>query len=345
MAGLKSALERAVGRFVVGLPDGVVARLAGTPISRDGRTLDAQVQLGLVSQKAAGLKPAHVLGHDAARRDMEKNGNLFAPDPLPAIASVVDTSVAGVPARIYRPLGGPGTQALPALLYFHGGGHTVGSLNSHAGVCQVLCAGLGAVVVAVDYRLAPEHRFPAAIDDCSAAFRATVADAAALGIDPARVAVGGDSAGGNLAAVVCLDPRHDVVRPRAQLLIYPVVDMTMSFPSIESLGHGFYLERDTVAWFCANYLGDVDPKHPRASPWFAADLAGLPPAVVVTAGFDPLRDEGNAFATRLAQAGVAVDHREYPSLFHGFFNTSGVIRAASVAVQETISLLRARLQP
>jgi acetyl esterase len=336
-------LQKAIGRRMLGLPDALVRRLAGPPIERDGRVLDPQVQLALRSQKAAGMRPAHVAGVHAARLAMAHDGTLLDPDPLPQIASRQEQAIAGRRALVYRPLIGADAPPPPALVYLHGGGHVLGSPESHAGVCQLLCAGLQAVVVAPDYRLAPEHPFPAAFDDAFAVFRAVVAEAAVLGVDPLRVAVGGDSAGGNLAAAVALQTREDVVRPRAQLLIYPVVDLTMSFPSVSALGRGFFLEQDTIAWFRAHYLAGQDPKDPRASPWHAPDLRGAAPAVVVTAGFDPLRDEGNAYADRLRAAGVEVSHREYGGLFHGFFNTSGVIRQSKAAVAETTALLAALL--
>ncbi len=248
----------------------------------------------------------------------------------------------GLPVRIYKPHGLP-TRG-PALMFLHGGGFVAGSLESHDLVCQAIAARTPCTVVSVDYRLAPEHPFPAAADDATTAFRAMVKDASALDIDPNRIAVGGDSAGGNLSAVVSLDTRYDDVKPCFQLLVYPVVDMTMSFPSIEIFAHGFFLEVESIRWYRDQYLGadTGDPKRrdPRASPWFAKDLAGLPAAMVVTAGFDPLRDEGDAYAKRLAAFGVATEHRSHASLFHGFLNTTGVIHAAEDALAGMIVSLK-----
>jgi acetyl esterase len=276
---------------------------------------------------------------------MEINAAMLAPPPRP-VEHVLDTMFPGpggqIPVRIYRPLRAP--HPTPALVYFHGGGFVVGSLQSHDAVCRILADEARCVVVSVDYRLAPEHRFPAAADDAVAAFRQVAERAEELGIDARRIAVGGDSAGGNLAAVVSLDTRGEKVQPVMQLLIYPAVDLTMSFPSIRSLGKGFFLEQATMEWFVERYVPRVEDRtDPRASPWHHKDVRSVPRAAVFTAGFDPLRDEGDAFARKLAEAGVAVKHVCHRGMFHGFVNASGGLTNARPAVSEIAAALRSGL--
>lgn len=322
-----------------------IRALAGKPIERDGRVLDPQAQLALLAAKRAGKKPGYELGLEADRRDMDISGRQLGPRPA-SLAWIENRMLGGLPVRIYRPHGIP--KPAPALMYLHGGGFTSGSLESHDLVCQATAAETPCTVVSVDYRLGPEHPFPAAIDDATKIFRTMVTDAATLGIDPNRIAVGGDSAGGNLSAVVALDTRNDAVKPCFQMLIYPAVDMTMSFPSIDIFDRGFFLEKESIRWYRGNYIGhdatDAEKRDPRASPWFAKDLSGLPKALVVTAGFDPLRDEGDAYAKRLAASGVEVEHKSYASLFHGFWNTTGIIHAARGAFDDAIRSLRTALQ-
>lgn len=338
-------IETAFARALLSLPLPVVRALAGKPIARDGRVLDAQAQLIIRIAARVGKRPSHEIGVEKSREELDTSGNTLAPLGI-ALASDVDTTLANVPVRIYTPHNASGA----ALVYFHGGGHTSGSIRSHDNMCRGMAARARCVIASVDYRRAPEHRFPAAADDCIAAFRALVADAARFNVNATRIGVGGDSAGGNLAAVVALATIDDVIKPRVQLLVYPVVDLTMSFPSIETLGHGFMLEKETIAWFRANYLGasptDAQLKDPKASPFFARDedLARTPPAIVVTAGFDPLRDEGDAYAQRLATAGVRVVHKSYAGMWHGFWNTSGVIREAARAFDEVNDELARALQ-
>jgi acetyl esterase len=286
-----------------------------------------------------GKEPSYKMTVAAARAELELSGNQLG--PVTRDVTSEDRKIGGLRMRVYRPRAG---DAKGALVFFHGGGHTIGSLDSHDSACRRVASQTPCVVVSVDYRLAPEHPFPAAADDATAGFRAVALEAAALGIDRDRIAVGGDSAGGNLAAVVALDTRGDEVKPCFQLLVYPVVDLTMSSPSIDVFATGFLLEKETIVWFRRHYLGDQDRKNPRASPWFAESLAGLPPALVVTAGFDPLRDEGDAYAKRLAEAGVAVEHRSYPGLFHGFWNTTGVIREARRAFDASVASLSRALR-
>ncbi|MEI2705566.1 MAG: alpha/beta hydrolase [Ilumatobacteraceae bacterium] len=235
-----------------------------------------------------------------------------------AVHEVRDLDAGGVPARLYRPSAG---EELGLLVFFHGGGWVIGDLDSHDNVCRALANGSGQAVLSVDYRLAPEHKYPAALEDAVTATRWAHANAAALGCDPGRLAVGGDSAGGNLAAVVA---QMGVAPLRFQLLVYPVTDCTMAQPSYATNGAGYFLTSEGMRWFIGHYLDGTTarPDDPRVSPLFAADhsLAGLPPALVITAEFDPLRDEGDRYAERLATAGVPTSHVRFGGMFHGFFS-------------------------
>ena len=260
--------------------------------------------------------------------------------------STEDTSIPGpagdIPVRIYRPQAGG---VHPVVVFLHGGGFTIGSIASHDPLCQQIAAGVPAVVVSVDYRLAPEHKFPAAVEDCWAAVQWVADHAAELGGDPARVAAAGDSAGGNLAAVCAIRAR-DAGGPALafQLLIYPTTDATGSFPSIQENGKGYFLTEETMRWFQDNYLSpDDDRRHPDASPYFVEDLNGLAPAFVVTAEYDPLRDEGEAYAQRLVEAGVPTKVKRYDGMIHAFFQLDAAIPAAADAITDSIEALRQAL--
>ena len=243
-----------------------------------------------------------------------------------------------VPIRIYRP---SSDAALPVVVYFHGGGWVIGNIETHDTSCHRLAAGVPAVVVSVDYRLAPESRFPAAVDDCQAAAAWVSAHAPDLGADPARLAVAGDSAGGNLAAVVARRARDHGGPPIAfQLLIYPATDMSRSLPSHTENGTGYLLTNDAMAWFEGHYVDEVDYKDPDASPLFADDLSGLPPALVITAEYDPLRDEGEAYAQRLRHAGVDAVTSRYDGQIHGFYGLDSLFEASHMATAETTAALR-----
>jgi len=261
------------------------------------------------------------------------------PKPNEAAAVEDRTIGAGIRIRLYRPEGkGP----FPVLLFFHGGGWVVGDLETHDATCRYIAHATGAAVLAVDYRLAPEHRFPAAVDDAVAAFAWAVGDAASLGADSARVGVAGDSAGGNLAAVVAQQTtRAGGPRPAAQLLIYPVTDLSTKHPSYRLFSDGFFLTEADMDWYRGNYLRDeADARDPLASPLLAPDVAGLPPAIVLTAGFDVLRDEGEAYARRLRDAGVSVELRRTAGQIHGFANAIGVSPGARAAMDEAARLFR-----
>jgi acetyl esterase len=274
---------------------------------------------------------------------------LFAAQPSPpgpAVAQVLDRSLPGpggpLPVRVYRPAGA-GSAPLPALVYFHGGGFVLCNLDSHDGACRGLANAAGCAVVSVDYRLAPEHRFPAAPEDCYAATRFVAENAAALGLDPRRLAIGGDSAGGNLTAVVALMARDRGGPPlRFQLLIYPVTDCNFETRSYRENAEGYFLTAKQMRWFWEHYLSEPgEAALPYASPLRAEKLGGLPPALVITAEYDPLRDEGEAWAARLREAGVPVTLSRYDGMIHGFFSMAHVVDRARDAQAEAGAALRA----
>jgi acetyl esterase len=254
-----------------------------------------------------------------------------APKKLPEVQTRMLLAPGDVPVRSYRPAGVGKTDALPALVYFHGGGWTIGDIDTHDPLCRELAAGARCEVFSVEYRLAPEHPFPAAVEDCLSATRFV------LNMSK-RVAVGGDSAGGNLAAVVALQMKESIC---FQLLIYPATDQNMETQSLRRNGEGYLLTLPLMERFRANYLPRAaDYADWRASPALAKSHAGLPPAFILTAGFDPLLDEGKQYAELLARAGVEVSYREYPDMIHGFIVMGGVLDTANVAVAECCAQLR-----
>lgn len=266
------------------------------------------------------------------------------PIELPSVEDRVIPGPGGdLPVRIYRPSDAPN---LPVLVYFHGGGWVIGSLETHDGTCRALAKGSPCVVVSIDYRLAPEHRYPAAAEDCYAATQWVADHANELGIDATRIAVGGDSAGGNLAAAVSLMARDQSGPSIAfQLLIYPVTDADFSRVSYIDNAEGYFLTTSSMKWFWDHYVPDVgDRTQAYCAPIHAADLSGLPPALVITAEFDPLRDEGEAFAVRLKEAGVSTQATRYDGMIHGFFSMGGLAQAANDAVDQSCAALRAAFE-
>lgn len=254
----------------------------------------------------------------------------LAPPPMHECAEIRDLDAGGVPARLYRP--NPGGAPTGLLIWFHGGGWVIGDLESHDNVCRSLAARSGHVVLSIAYRLAPEDPFPAGLADSIEATRWAHANAAALGVDPDRIAVGGDSSGANLATIVC----HVAPAPIVfQLLVYPVTDATCSMPSYVENGDGYFLTAAGMRWFIDHYLsgGRGSARDPRVSPLFAADeaLAQSPPAMVITAGYDPLRDEGITYADRLADAGVVTSHVHFPGQVHAFFSLPHMLADARIA--------------
>jgi acetyl esterase len=299
--------------------------------------LDPQAQAVIELVAKAGRPAYHTLSPKDARQLFLETRPASTPTPpeIGAVRNLVaETPQGAIPLRLYRPAGVTDPTPLPAYVYFHGGGWVIGDLETHDVLCRQLTAASGASVIAVDYRLAPEHKFPAAADDAWAATRWIVAHAAELGLDATRLAVGGDSAGGNLAAVVALLAR-DAGGPaiRLQVLIYPVTDVLRETRSYEDFAEGYMLTRDSMRWFIAHYLKTrEDARDWRVSPLRAPSLAGLPPALVVTAGNDPLRDEGEMYAGRLRDAGVLVDYVCYGGMLHGFAGMGKLLDAAQRVV-------------
>jgi acetyl esterase len=309
--------------------------------------LDEDVQLLMSLLAAPGAPTLTSLSVEEARANM-KNLTAFraAPEPIARVENRTIPGPAGeIPVRIYAPRTDPD---LPVLVYYHGGGWVLGDLDTHDGTTRMLAKMIDGIVVSVDYRLAPEHKFPAAIDDAYAAASWVVGNAGAIGGDPERVAIGGDSAGGNLTACVALRAR-DAGDPRLvhQLLVYPVTDARFDTPSYRDNAEGYFLSRSDMEWFWNHYLrGPHDATHPYASPLQARDLRGLPPATVITAEFDPLRDEGEAYAARLAEAGVPTELKRYDGVIHGFFSMGDVVAKGKVAMQDaTVALRRAFVKP
>jgi acetyl esterase len=305
--------------------------------------LDPQARAVLDRVARANLPSYAELDPPAARAFYRDTRGKLSAAPA-EVARVEDLDADGLRVRHYRPLGAEDAEVLPALVYFHGGGWTIGDLDTHDVPCRELANLARCAVLSVDYRLAPEHKFPAAVEDAVAAVRWVHAHAGALRIDPARIAVGGDSAGGNLAAVAALALRDAGGPPLAmQALFYPATDMAADAPSHFELAEGHLLTRDAIVWFMGNYLRrPEDVADWRASPLRAADLSGLPPAYVVTAGFDPLRDEGQAYAEALERAGVAVTYECFEGMIHGFITMAGVIAAGHHALYRVATGLRQR---
>jgi len=278
-----------------------------------------------------------------ARRAYREGRLALAPPPL-AMEETRDFSFpGGVRARFYRPLGEKPGEALPVALYFHGGGWTCGDLDTHDSVCRGIALHGCCAVVAVDYRMGPEHKFPAAVEDAVAAVKWVSANAGALRIDPSRLAVAGESAGGNLAAVASIALRESGPAIAMQVLVYPVIDQAADTGSLERFATGYSLTRDLLRWYQKQYLRDErDRADWRASPLRASDHARLPHAYILTAGFDPLLDEGKAYADRLTQAGVSVVYECFEGMIHGFLPMGGALAAARHAHYRIGQMLRTR---
>lgn len=309
--------------------------------------LDPQLKAYADQLAAVDAPPRHTLSPEAVRlalaAELAAEAGRVATAPLARVEDrAIPGSVGEIPIRIYTPHGdGP----FPVVVYFHGGGWVLCNLETHDGICRGVASGAGCVVVAVDYRLAPEHAFPAAPEDCYAATRWAAQHAGEINGVPERLAVAGDSAGGGLAAVVA-----QMARDRGgpllifQLLVYPITDLRMQSASYEENANAPMLTRDDMVWFRTHYIrNDEDITNPMASPLLAQDLSGLPPALIVTAGYDPLRDEGEQYGKRLREAGTPVTVRGYGDLAHGFLGLDLIVDRASEARAETITALRAAL--
>jgi acetyl esterase len=344
---LSPAAEHRFLKVVCGLPRGVQRRIFGPPPQIDGQALapdiHALVQIAKLARDDSLSEGADV---GEARMERRREAETVGERPPIPMARVEPVEIPGpdgtIGARLYVPTE-PAPSAL--LVYYHGGGWVIGDLETHDRPCRFLAAHAGVQVLAIDYRLAPEHPFPAAPEDALAAYAWAGANAARLGIEPARVGVGGDSAGANLAAVTCLLARDgDLPPPAMQLLIYPVTDAGGEMPSRRIFREGFLLTHRDMDYFEDTYLpAGADRSDPRVSILRAEDLSGLPPAYLATAGFDPLRDEGEAYALRLRDAGVRVTLRRHPGLVHTYANLTAICPSARHAMLEAAGALRAGL--
>ncbi|ETX05451.1 MAG: hypothetical protein ETSY2_22870 [Candidatus Entotheonella gemina] len=306
--------------------------------------LDPQAQALLDNMQASGIPPFHTLPVEDARQAMiDLFGKTKNPVPMHHIEDRDIPGTAGsIPIRIYTP---PGNGPFPVLVYFHGGGWVLGSIETHDPICRELTRAVGCVVVSVDYRLAPEHPFPIPLEDCYAAVCWVARSASGINGDAQRIAVGGDSAGGNLAAAVALTARDRGVPSLAyQLLIYPVMDCAFDTDSYRENGDSYFLTKDMMVWFWQHYVRHEEHRlHPQAAPLRAHHFYGLPSTLLLTAEFDPLRDEGKAYAERLQAAGVRVEYRCYEGMIHGFLGLTSRLETAARAMAETAATLRSAL--
>ena len=325
-----------------------LAFLGGHRIRRGSRTMDPKAQI--VGEFVKSIRVPGYYPPLPELRQQLRTMVMLMDEPAPALARIEDIQIPGpagpMPGRVYD-AGGQGAPARPVVAYFHGGGWVQGDLETHHGLCARIAQRAGVIVVALDYRLAPEHPFPAAVEDCVAAYRWLRAHAAELGGDPARVAVAGDSAGGNLSAVVSQEAaKAGIPVPSCQVLIYPAVDFSFDTESHRDLVDGHVIPRDRIAWYTEQYVPKgTSAADPRLSPLRASDLRGQPPALVISAGFDPLRDEAHAYAERLRAAGVDVVDREYPGQIHAFISLTKAIPQGLACTWEVADYLKARLAP
>ncbi len=351
--------EHWILRLACGLPPGLQRLLAGRPPRIDGQTLAPDIHMLLRLAKIAGEESIIAGQSPAEARTRLAHDTAITAGPWRPAAHVEDLEIpgpaGGLPARLYRAKAGAAeidhigggsisdaaSSVGPLLVYFHGGGWVVGDLNTHDGVCRFLASFAGVRVLSVGYRLAPENPFPAGVEDALAAFHWAVEHAAELGAAVDRIGIGGDSAGGNLAASICLLARDGGgPLPAMQLLLYPVTDASGG-PSRHTFAHGFELTKDDMDWFEHHYLaGGGNGADPRISVQRAADLSGLPPAYIATAGFDPLRDEAETYAELLRKAGVPVALRRHAGLIHGFAHLTAVSRSSRAAMHEACGALR-----
>jgi acetyl esterase len=339
---------RAEHRFVraaCGLSPRLQRPIFGRPPRLDGQELAPDIHALLRLAKWSG-ETSLVEGRsvEQARAENLEGVPVVCGPPQP-MARVEGMAIPGpggeIPARLYVALGAP-KPPQPLLVYYHGGGWVIGDLETHDGLCRFLAEHSGCRVLAIDYRLAPEHPFPAPVEDAAAAFAWAAEHAEELGADPARIAVAGDSAGGNLSTGVCLGARDaGGPQPAMQLLLYPVTDAVGEQASRETFAEGFLLTRNDMRWFEGHYLPNgCDPDDPRASMMRARDVSNLPPAYVATAGFDPLRDEAEIYAERMREAGVRVVLQRHPGLIHGFANLTAICPSARTAMLEVAGALR-----
>jgi acetyl esterase len=328
--GAQRSLLRWLGRH-----EGICQRLLKRKRAEVERGLDPDTALIL---ELAEITRQATLGRGDAphERLMMKESIAVAEQLVDENLTITPRTIAGIPARLYEP--SDLSRPSPGLLFVHGGGWVTGDLDTHDAWCRRLAVVGRMRVLAIEPRLAPEHPFPAPVDDTVLAFRQLAKEARSYGMDVTRLGVGGDSAGGNLSAVVGLETRKDAVRPVVTALLYPAVDATLSHPSIRNNGKGFLLTEESIEWYLNHYLGKSRPelvKNPRVSPLHESDVSGAPRALVVVAGFDPLVDEGVAYAEKLKKAGTTVDLVRYDALIHGFLLMTALSPAARTAADET----------
>jgi acetyl esterase/lipase len=339
-------LQRLVLRGLLSLPAPLLRLMSGGGVVyQGGRTLDPRLQfLAAAGRSAPGME---TLAPDAARAASRQGLALLSGKPETGVAvgaQAVPGPAGPIPVRVYRPSNQD--PAAPVMVFAHFGGGVIGDLDTCDVFCRLLARIARCAVVSVDYRLAPEHRFPAGLEDVLAAYRWARDQAASLGAPEGAVAIGGDSMGGNFAAIVAQEmKRTGEPQPALQLLVYPCVDVASETASMTTYGEAYPLSTPVMTWFMRHYMGpEDDPADPRLSPQASSDLKGLAPAIVVTAGFDPLVDQGEAYAVALKAAGVPVAYRCYDSLAHGFTAFTGAVPAAEVACREIAGLVREAIE-
>lgn len=325
---------------ILRFPTSIIRLLVGKPIEIDGQTMDPVIQL------MVKFFTDHEIGYipsvEKERREFDIQGSWFSHHPEPSVTISPWTANGPngeIPCEIHRPASLSAKHA-PALIYYHGGGYVSGSLDSHRNLCRQLSHDINCAVVAVDYRLAPENKFPTGINDCLAAYDAVVQQSAELGFDPKRISVGGDSAGGNAAAVIAQQRKSASFPPNFQVLWVPWLDMSKQTRSYELMGEGLFLEKKKMEWYTANYLrSEKDALDPMASP-LLGDVEGICPAAIFSAGFDPLRDEGRDYVEQLNAAGIPNHYILSEGVIHPFLNVAGKIPVASRAFDEAVAILR-----
>ena len=339
MNKVSATVQKTLGRLLTKLPNPVVTRLAGSPIVVDGQTMDPLTQF---VYRLFGAAPGHLPTVEEEREQFDVQGSWFGHNPAPGVSVElfsIDGPVGPIPCEMHKP---PGLRpaSAPALMYFHGGGHTTGSIASHRALCRQLSVDAECAVIAVDYRLAPEHTFPVGINDTLAAYDGVIEQSERLGLNPDKIAVGGDSAGGNIAAVVAQQRKDATHPPCFQALWVPWVDMSAQSRSYELFDLGYVLEKPKMEWYTSMYLNTPEEGlDPLASP-LLGDVSGVCPAAVFVAGFDPLRDEGIAYGEKLKAAGVEVDSFVFPGLQHIFVNLAGAFPTARSAYADAVAALR-----
>ncbi|HEY9234479.1 MAG TPA: alpha/beta hydrolase [Phenylobacterium sp.] len=341
-----SQVRRVLAKTLLSLPAPLLRLMSGgVAVYKGGRTLDPRFQF--MAAQAGRLPAMSAMSPEEARRTSAEGSLIYGGRLEPGVSVenlVLPTDGGDVPARTYR--SDRADPAMPVIVFAHFGGGVIGDLDTSHAFCSILARVARASVVSIGYRLAPEHRFPVGLEDVLAAYRHVRDNAARFGGVEGRAMIAGDSMGGNFAAVICQELRRaGEAQPDLQLLIYPCVDVASETPSMTTYAETFPLSRTMMEWFVGHYIGpEDDPADPRLSPVREPDLSGLAPAVVVTAGFDPLVDQGEAYAKRLRAAGVAVIYRCYDSLAHGFTAFTGVVPAADIACREIAGLVREGLE-